>query len=340
MYGYPGDGINSLLGAFDRAAGDLEFIQAQARGDGRVHGLRPRPGFTGRGGLLRRRRRGPGAVHLLNCLYDAKLDHQPVVAVVGQQKRLSLSTPLPQQEIALDQLFADVSEYCQMVMHRARPGTSSTGPSRPCPDHPGRRHHHHPERHPGGEEAQPLPAQGARLRLPAWAGAAPGPASTSTPELRRAADVPTAEGNKVRRASSARARRGGGRGEGGRRTARRRCRRRPCSAGRSCPTTCFLRHRAHRPAGQQGRADNIMQGCDTLLMVRRHLPVLGVAARGGAEKGPRASRSDDRRPHDRYPLSHGRPPPRQATPGDPPRPHPGCSSARRTRLRMEKIEKR
>lgn len=59
---------------------------------------------------------GPGAVHLLNGLYDAKLDHQPVVAVVGRQKRLSLGTPY-QQEIALLQLFADVSEFCEMVVH-------------------------------------------------------------------------------------------------------------------------------------------------------------------------------------------------------------------------------
>ncbi len=64
---------------------------------------------------------GPGrGAHLLNGLYDAKLDHQPVVAVVGQQKRLSLGTHY-QQEIALDQLFADVPEYCQMVVH-SRPG--------------------------------------------------------------------------------------------------------------------------------------------------------------------------------------------------------------------------
>jgi pyruvate dehydrogenase (quinone) len=59
---------------------------------------------------------GPGAVHLLNGLYDAKLDHQPVVAVVGQQKTLCLGSHY-QQEIALDNLFADVSEYCQMIVN-------------------------------------------------------------------------------------------------------------------------------------------------------------------------------------------------------------------------------
>jgi pyruvate dehydrogenase (quinone) len=64
---------------------------------------------------------GPGAVHLLNGLYDAKLDHVPVVAIVGQQKRSSLGAHY-QQEIDLPVLFTDVSEYVQycMVPEQAR----------------------------------------------------------------------------------------------------------------------------------------------------------------------------------------------------------------------------
>ncbi|MGW4024330.1 thiamine pyrophosphate-requiring protein [Streptomyces sp. NPDC005009] len=114
VYGYPGDGINGLLGAFDRAGGSPEFIQA--RHEEMVAFMAcAHAKFTGEVGCCTVTS-GPGAVHLLNGLYDAKLDHQPVVAVVGRQKRLSLGTHY-QQEIALDQLFADVSEFCQMVVH-------------------------------------------------------------------------------------------------------------------------------------------------------------------------------------------------------------------------------
>ncbi|MFE0930112.1 thiamine pyrophosphate-requiring protein [Streptomyces mutabilis] len=114
VYGYPGDGINGLLGAFDRADGEPEFIQARHEEMAAFMAC-GHAKFTGEVGCCVATS-GPGAIHLLNGLYDAKLDHQPVVAVVGQQKRLSLGTHY-QQEIALDQLFADVSEYCQMVVH-------------------------------------------------------------------------------------------------------------------------------------------------------------------------------------------------------------------------------
>ncbi|MGW3356242.1 thiamine pyrophosphate-requiring protein [Streptomyces bungoensis] len=114
IYGYPGDGINGLLGAFDRAAGDPEFIQVRHEEMAAFMAC-AHAKFTGEVGCCTATS-GPGAVHLLNGLYDAKLDHQPVVAVVGQQKRLSLGSHY-QQEIALDRLFADVSEFCQMVVH-------------------------------------------------------------------------------------------------------------------------------------------------------------------------------------------------------------------------------
>src|SRR5260370_13091002 len=59
---------------------------------------------------------GPGAIHLLNGLYDAKLDHQPVVAIVGQSSRLAMGGSY-QQEVDLQTLFKDVaSEYCQTAM--------------------------------------------------------------------------------------------------------------------------------------------------------------------------------------------------------------------------------
>ncbi|MFG3200893.1 thiamine pyrophosphate-requiring protein [Streptomyces sp. NPDC048192] len=114
VYGYPGDGINGLLGAFDRAQGEPEFIQTRHEEMAAFMAC-AHAKFTGEAGCCTATS-GPGAVHLLNGLYDAKLDHQPVVAVVGQQKRLSLGAHY-QQEVDLELLFADVSEFCQMVVH-------------------------------------------------------------------------------------------------------------------------------------------------------------------------------------------------------------------------------
>jgi len=117
VYGYPGDGINGFLGADDRAEGDPEFIQVRHEEMAAFMAC-AHAKFTGEVGCCTATS-GPGAVHLLNGLYDAKLDHQPVVAIVGQQKRISLGANF-QQEIDLDHLFADVSEFCQVVMHPAQ----------------------------------------------------------------------------------------------------------------------------------------------------------------------------------------------------------------------------
>ncbi|CAM5567217.1 hypothetical protein SCANM63S_05664 [Streptomyces canarius] len=114
VYGYPGDGINGLLGAFDRAKGEPEFIQTRHEEMAAFMAC-AHAKFTGEVGCCTATS-GPGAIHLLNGLYDAKLDHQPVVAVVGQHKRLSLGTHY-QQEVDLERLFADVSDFCQMIVH-------------------------------------------------------------------------------------------------------------------------------------------------------------------------------------------------------------------------------
>ena len=105
VYGYPGDGINGFLGAYDRAGGDPEFIQPRHEEMAAFMAC-AHAKFTGEVGCCTATS-GPGAIHLLNGLYDAKLDHQPVVAIVGQQKRISLGAGY-QQEIDLDHLFADV----------------------------------------------------------------------------------------------------------------------------------------------------------------------------------------------------------------------------------------
>ena len=120
VYGYPGDGINGFLGAYHRAGGDPEFIQPRHEEMAAFMAC-AHAKFTGEAGCCMATS-GPGAIHLLNGLYDAKLDHQPVVAIVGQQKRISLGAGY-QQEVDLDHLFADVSEFCQVVMAPAQTRT-------------------------------------------------------------------------------------------------------------------------------------------------------------------------------------------------------------------------
>ncbi|MEH6566253.1 MAG: thiamine pyrophosphate-requiring protein [Halopseudomonas sp.] len=106
IYGYPGDGINGVLGALNRANGKIRFIQARheemaafmASADAK---------FTGGLGVCLSTS-GPGASHLLTGLYDARLDHMPVLAIAGQQARTALGTHY-QQEIDLPSMFKDVA---------------------------------------------------------------------------------------------------------------------------------------------------------------------------------------------------------------------------------------
>ena len=114
IYGYPGDGINGFLGAFDRQEEDPEFIQVRHEEMAAFMAC-AHAKFTGEPGCCIATS-GPGAIHLLNGLYDAKLDHQPVVAVVGQQKRLSMGAHY-QQEVDLQTLFKDVSAFCNTCSH-------------------------------------------------------------------------------------------------------------------------------------------------------------------------------------------------------------------------------
>jgi pyruvate dehydrogenase (quinone) len=113
IYGYPGDGINGILGAFHHVEG-VRFVQTRheelASFAACAHAK-----FTGEAGVCLATS-GPGAIHLLNGLYDAKLDHQPVVAIVGQQARVSLGASY-QQEVDLDALYKDVAgEFVQTLM--------------------------------------------------------------------------------------------------------------------------------------------------------------------------------------------------------------------------------
>lgn len=112
VYGYPGDGINGLMGALRRARDEVRFVQVrheeQAAFMACAHAK-----FTGEVGVCMATS-GPGAIHLLNGLYDATMDHQPVVAIVGQQARTALGSDY-QQEVDLISLFKDVAHhYVQM----------------------------------------------------------------------------------------------------------------------------------------------------------------------------------------------------------------------------------
>ena len=82
IFGYPGDGINGILAALQRAGNKPEFIQARHEEMSAFMAC-GHAKFTGDVGVCLATS-GPGAIHLLNGLYDAKLDHQPVVAIVGQ----------------------------------------------------------------------------------------------------------------------------------------------------------------------------------------------------------------------------------------------------------------
>src|SRR5881227_2601091 len=118
VYGYPGDGINAFLGAFARVENHDPFFTQTRHEEMAAFMACAHAKFTGEIGCCMATS-GPGAIHLLNGLYDAKLDHQPVLAIVGQQKRISQGAHY-QQEIDLTTLFKDVSEFCQTVMHPAQ----------------------------------------------------------------------------------------------------------------------------------------------------------------------------------------------------------------------------
>lgn len=109
IYGYPGDGINGILGALQRAGGDPELVQVRHEEMSAFMAC-GHAKFTGEVGVCLATS-GPGAIHLLNGLYDARLDHQPVVAIVGQQATSALGGSY-QQEVDLQNLFKDVAgEY-------------------------------------------------------------------------------------------------------------------------------------------------------------------------------------------------------------------------------------
>src|SRR3954452_15944174 len=113
VFAYPGDGINGIVAAFGKADDAPHFIQARHEEMAAFEAVGYAK-FSGKVGVCMATS-GPGAIHLLNGLYDAKLDHVPVVAIVGQTARSAMGASY-QQEVDLQALFKDVaSDYVQMV---------------------------------------------------------------------------------------------------------------------------------------------------------------------------------------------------------------------------------
>src|SRR5438105_5807456 len=113
IYGYPGDGINGILGGLERNKDLFEFVQVRHE-EMAAFMATAHAKFTGEVGVCLATS-GPGAIHLLNGLYDAKMDHQPVVAIVGQSARSAIGGNY-QQEVDLQSLFKDVAgEYVYMA---------------------------------------------------------------------------------------------------------------------------------------------------------------------------------------------------------------------------------
>jgi pyruvate dehydrogenase (quinone) len=114
VFGYPGDGINGLMGAFNRDDHGCRFVQARHEEMAAFMACGYAK-FTCKTGVCVATS-GPGAIHLLNGLYDAKMDHQPVVAIVGQAATTAMGGSY-QQEVDLHSLFKDVaSEYVHTAM--------------------------------------------------------------------------------------------------------------------------------------------------------------------------------------------------------------------------------
>jgi pyruvate dehydrogenase (quinone) len=112
IFGLPGDGINGIMEGLRRHQDKMRFVLVHHE-EAAAFMATGYAKSTGRLGVCLATS-GPGAIHLLNGLYDAKLDHQPVLAITGMQESQMLGTGY-QQEVALEKLFIDVAEYNEMI---------------------------------------------------------------------------------------------------------------------------------------------------------------------------------------------------------------------------------
>ena len=113
IFGYPGDGINGLMGAVGRRQDRFDYVRVRHE-EMAAFMAGAHAKFTGEVGVCMATS-GPGALHLLAGLYDAKMDHMPVVAIVGQQAITSLGSDF-QQEVDLQAVFNDLGDYVQTIV--------------------------------------------------------------------------------------------------------------------------------------------------------------------------------------------------------------------------------
>src|SRR2546425_5443555 len=113
VFGIPGDGINGIIEAFRKRQDRIRFVQVRHE-EAAAFAACGYAKFTGRLGVCVATS-GPGGIHLLNGLYDAKLDGQPVLAITGMAFHDLIGTHT-QQDVALDRVFMDVAKYTERIM--------------------------------------------------------------------------------------------------------------------------------------------------------------------------------------------------------------------------------
>ena len=146
IFGFPGDGVNGIFEALRTHQDKLKFIQVRHE-EAAAFAACGYAKYSGRLGVCIATS-GPGGVHLLNGLYDAKCDGQPVLAITGHTFHDLIGTHY-QQDVDLDKLFMDVAEFNQRIMgpaarkqYRRRSHQDFVDPTR-------RKPHHHSQRYPG-----------------------------------------------------------------------------------------------------------------------------------------------------------------------------------------------
>ena len=292
IYGYPGDGINGIMAALGRAGDNPRFIQARheelAAFMACAHAK-----FTGTVGVCMATS-GPGAIHLLNGLYDAKMDHQPVVAIVGQAATTALGSQY-QQEVDLQNLFKDVAS--EFMRDRFQPGGRA-------PLHRPRRPHragpevgylrHHPQGHPGAGRGRRRRRRSTTTRSRGIGYPVPH-VIPKEPELRAAAELLNG-GKKVAMLVGAGALAATDEVIRVADVARGRHRQELAGQGRRS-RRCPLRYRPHRPARHQAQLGHDA-GVRHAVRRRLQLPLCRVlpAGRPGQRRADRPGRADAQPP--------------------------------------------
>ena len=149
IFGFPGDGVNGIFEGLRANQDKVRFVQVRHE-ESAAFAACGYAKFTGRLGVCIATS-GPGGIHLLNGLYDAKCDGQPVLAITGHTFHDLIGTHY-QQDVDLDKLYMDVAVYNQRVMGPAHLNNvvDEAIKTALCPPH--RCAYHHPERLPGSED--------------------------------------------------------------------------------------------------------------------------------------------------------------------------------------------